>query len=154
MAPHPLYLRLQVSQVFCTFFLTCFVISTVNWIFSKKMNLEERLKIQKNYSYLLNELRTDDVTDNLFSNRVINHDDLQRVHSEKTDKDKVRSLLDILIRTKNSFGPFLKEIESSRPDLAKKIMATDVSEELIKGMHINTHRISFIMVWVYGIGFL
>lgn len=135
-------------------FFYCFVISTVNWIFSKKMNLEERLKIQKNYSYLLNDLSTDDVVDNLLSNDVINHDDLQRVHSEKTDKDKVRSLLDILLRTKNSFGPFLKEIESSRPDLAKKIMMTDVSEELNKGMHINTHLISFIMVWVYGIGFL
>lgn len=147
MALHPLELRLQVSQVFCTFVLTCFVLSTVNWIFSKKMNPEEKLKIQKNYSYLLNELHTDDVADNLFSNFVISHDSLQRVHSKKTDKDKARCLIDILFRTEDSFGPFLKEIESSRPDLAKKIMMTDVCEELNKGMHINAHLISFIMVW-------
>lgn len=96
------------------------------------MNPEQRLKIQKNYSYLLDELRTDDIVDNLFSNVVISHDDLQRVHSKKTDKDKARCLIDILIRTENSFGPLLKEIESSRSDLAKKIMMTDVSEELNK----------------------
>lgn len=96
------------------------------------MNPEQRLKIQKNYSYLLDELHTDDIADNLFSNVVISHDDLQRVHSKKTDKDKARCLIDILIRTENSFGPLLKEIESSRSDLAKKIMMTDVSEELNK----------------------
>lgn len=96
------------------------------------MNPEQRLKIQKNYSYLLDELHTDDIVDNLFSNIVISHDDLQRVHSKKTDKDKARCLIDILIRTENSFGPLLKEIESSRSDLAKKIMMTDVSEELNK----------------------
>lgn len=111
------------------------------------MNPEQRLKIQKNYSYLLDELRTDDIVDNLFSNVVISHDDLQRVHSKKTDKDKARCLIDILIRTENSFGPLLKEIESSRSDLAKKIMMTDVSEELNKGMLINTHFILFIMVY-------
>lgn len=111
------------------------------------MNPEQRLKIQKNYSYLLDELCTDDIVDNLFSNFVISHDDLQRVHSKKTDKDKARCLIDILIRTENSFGPLLKEIESSRSDLAKKIMMTDVSEELNKGMHINTHFILFIMVY-------
>lgn len=111
------------------------------------MNPEQRLKIQKNYSYLLDELRTDDIVDNLFSNVVISHDDLQRVHSKKTDKEKARCLIDILIRTENSFGPLLKEIEFSRSDLAKKIMMTDVSEELNKGMHINTHFILFIMVY-------
>lgn len=95
----------------------------------------------------MDELRTGDVADNLFSNFVISHDDLQRIHSKKTDKDKARCLIDILIRTENSFGPFLKEIESSRPDLVEKIMMTDVSEELNKGMLINTHFISFIMVW-------
>lgn len=111
------------------------------------MNPEQRLKIQKNYSYLLDELHTEDIADNLFSNVVISHDNLQRVYSKKTDKDKARCLIDILIRTENSFGPFLKEIESSRSDLVEKIMMTDVSEELNKGMHINTHFISFIMVW-------
>lgn len=110
------------------------------------MNPEERLKIQKNYSYLLDELHTDDVADNLFSNFVISHDNLQRVHSKKTDKDKARCLIDILLRTENSFGPFLKEIEFSRPDLAKKIMMTDVSEELYKeSCGENTDRSSEIL---------
>lgn len=98
------------------------------------MNLEQRLKIQKNYRHLLDELRADEIVDNLFSNVVISHDDLQRVHLSKTDKDKARCLIDILFTTKNSFEPFLKELESfHRPDLVEKIRKTDVSEELKKG---------------------
>lgn len=101
--------------------------------FSKKMNLEQRLKIQKNYRHLLDELHADEIVDNLFSNVVISHDDLQRVHLSKTDKDKARCLIDILFTTKNSFEPFLKELESfHRPDLVEKIRKTDVSEELKK----------------------
>lgn len=97
------------------------------------MNSWQRLKIQVNFKDLVDGLLVDEITDNLFTESVIEHDDLQRVHAEKTDRDKASCLLNILITTENSYKPFLKEVESSRPDLAEKLKKTDVEEELKKG---------------------
>lgn len=100
------------------------------------MNSEQRLKIQLNFTNLVDGLLVDEITDNLFTESVIEHDDLQRVHAEKTDRDKASCLINILITSGNSFEPFLKEVESSRPDLAEKLKQTDVEEELRKGTHL------------------
>lgn len=98
------------------------------------MNPEQRLKIQLKFDVLVDGLLVDEITDNLYSKKVIEHDDLQRVHSEKTDRDKARCLIGILITSENSYDPFLREI--ARPDLAEKLKKTDVEEELKKGAHI------------------
>lgn len=100
------------------------------------MNPEQRLKIQLKFDVLVDGLLVDEITDNLYSKKVIEHDDLQRVHSEKTDRDKARCLIGILITSENSYYPFLREIEIARPDLAEKLKKTDVEEELKKGAHI------------------
>lgn len=97
------------------------------------MNSEQRLKIQWNFTNLVDGLLVDEIADNLFTESVIEHDDLQRVNAEKTDRDKASCLINILITSENSFEPFLKEVESSRPDLAEKLKQTDVEEELRKG---------------------
>lgn len=55
---------------------------------------------------------------------------------KKTDRDKASCLINILITSENSYEPFLKEVESSRPDLAEKLKQTDVKEELKKGTQI------------------
>ncbi|XP_056004003.1 sterile alpha motif domain-containing protein 9-like isoform X2 [Ostrea edulis] len=94
------------------------------------MNSEEKLKIQINYCYLVNELRTDDVVDNLFTECVIDHDDMQRVNAEKTDRDKVKCLISILYSKENAFEPFLKELGQLRPDVKEKLQSTDIEEEL------------------------
>lgn len=99
------------------------------------MDSKQKLKIERNFTYLVDELLVDEITDNLFTEGVIQHDDLQRVNAEKTDRDKASCLINILITTENSYKPFLKEIESSRSDLAEKLKHTDVEEELIKGTH-------------------
>lgn len=98
------------------------------------MNPDQRLKIESNYNCLVNELLVDDMTDNLFSDGVIKHDDLQRVHAERTDCDKARCLVNILIATENSFTSFLNEVNKFRPDLAEKVKNTDVRKKLEKGM--------------------
>lgn len=100
------------------------------------MNSEQRLKIQLNFTNLVDGLLVDDIAANLYTESVIEHDDLQRVNAEKTDRDKASCLINILITSENSFEPFLKEVESSRPDLAEKLKQTDVEEELRKGTHI------------------
>lgn len=100
------------------------------------MNSEQRLKIQWNFTNLVDGLLVDEIADNLYTESVIEHDDLQRVNAEKTDRDKASCLINILITSENSFEPFLKEVESSRPDLAEKLKQTDVEEELRKGTHI------------------
>lgn len=96
------------------------------------MNSEQRLKIQWNFTNLVDGLLVDEIADNLYTESVIEHDDLQRVNAEKTDRDKASCLINILITSENSFEPFLKEVESSRPDLAEKLKQTDVEEELRK----------------------
>eukprot|EP00105_Crassostrea_gigas_P040732 XP_019924880.1 PREDICTED: uncharacterized protein LOC109619389 [Crassostrea gigas] len=96
------------------------------------MNPEQRLKIQLKFDVLVDGLLVDEITDKLYSKKVIEHDDLQRVHSEKTDRDKARCLIGILITSENSYDPFLREIEIARPDLAEKLKKTDVEEELKK----------------------
>lgn len=100
------------------------------------MNPEQRLKIQLNFSVLVDGLLVDEITDNLFTQSVIEHDDLQRVYAEKTDRDKARCLINILITSENSYDSFLREIESSHPELAEKLKKTDVEEELKKGTDI------------------
>lgn len=100
------------------------------------MNPEQRLKIQLNFDVLVDQLIVDLIPDTLYSESVIEHDDLQRVYSEKTDRDKARRLIGILITRENSYDPFLREIEIVRPDLADKLKKTDVEEELKKSMHI------------------
>lgn len=100
------------------------------------MNPEQRLKIQLNSDYLVDELLVDEITDNLYSKKVIEHDHLQRVHNESTDSDKVRCLIGILITSENSYDPFLREIEIDRPDVAEQLKKTDVEKKLKKGAHI------------------
>jgi hypothetical protein len=99
------------------------------------MNSGEKLKIQKNYSYLVEELRTDDIVDDLYTELVITHDDLQRVNAEKTDGDKVKCLIGLLFSKEKGFKLFLKEVGKLRPDIVEKLQATDVEEELRAGMY-------------------
>lgn len=108
------------------------------------MDSKQKLKIERNFTYLVDELLVDEITDNLFTEGVIQHDDLQWVNAEKTDRDKASCLINILITTENSYKPFLKEIESSRSDLAEKLKHTDVEEELIKG----TNSKYILLLWL------
>lgn len=72
------------------------------------MDSKQKLKIERNFTYLVDELLVDEITDNLFTEGVIQHDDLQRVNAEKTDRDKASCLINILITTENSYKTFLK----------------------------------------------
>ncbi|XP_061196717.1 sterile alpha motif domain-containing protein 9-like [Saccostrea echinata] len=96
------------------------------------MDTKHRLKIQKNYTYLLEELRAQDIVDNLYTDCVIEHDDLQRISSEVTDKDKAKCLINILYTKERAFVAFLEEVGKDRPDIKEKIQQTDVGEELGK----------------------
>lgn len=97
------------------------------------MNPEQRLRIRKNYSLLVQNLEAGEIADNLYTSCVIEHDDLQRVYAELTDSDKAKRLLNILITKEGGYEPLLKEIESFRPDLVKNMKDVDVEEELEKG---------------------
>ncbi|XP_062605885.1 sterile alpha motif domain-containing protein 9-like isoform X2 [Saccostrea cucullata] len=94
------------------------------------METKHRLMIQKNYTYLLEELRAQDIVDNLFTECVIEHDDLQRISSEVTDKDKAKCLLNILYTKERAFTSFLTEVAKDRPDIKEKIQHTNVEDEL------------------------
>ena len=98
------------------------------------MNPEQQLIIQKNYSLLTEEILADEIADHLYSKCVIGHDDLQRVHVEKTDKDKARQLLDILLYKEGAFEPFLEEIKSQRPDLIPCLTDKVKERNLKKGI--------------------
>lgn len=96
------------------------------------MNSEQKHKIRLNFNDLVGGLLVEDISENLYTQSVIEHDDFQRVNAEKTDSDKAKCLINILIETEKSYEPFLKEVESSRPDLAEKLKKTNVEEELKK----------------------
>ena len=105
------------------------------------MNPEQRLIIQKNYSRLTEEILADDIADHLFSKVVIDHDDLQRVHAEETDKDKARRLLDILLDKKEAFEPFLEEVKSHRPDLLRYLTDKVKEQTLKKGIQTKNKNV-------------
>ena len=98
------------------------------------MNPDQRLIIQRNYSLLTEEILAGEIADNLFSNNVINHDDLQRVHAGETDKDQVGRLLNILLCKKGAYEPFLKEVQLQRPDLITKLTYKVTKGTLEKGI--------------------
>jgi hypothetical protein len=97
------------------------------------MKFKEKLVIVKNWSYLLDELLTDDFVNDLYSNLTIEHDDLQRINAEKTDKDKAKCFLDILLSKENAFQPFLTEVARHRPDIKEKLESTDIDGDLRAG---------------------
>lgn len=102
------------------------------------MNPEQKHKIQTNFSCLLENLLVGEIADNLFSQCVIEHDDLQRVHAEVTDKDKARCLINILLTKENSYDPFIRELRSIHTYgyLADQLNDTDVEKELEQGTHL------------------
>lgn len=102
------------------------------------MNPEQKLKIQRNFNCLLENLLVEEIADNLYSQCVIEHDNVQRVHAEVTDRDKVRCLIHILYTTENSYEPFIRELKSTHlyRYLADQLDNTDVQKELEQGTHV------------------
>lgn len=98
------------------------------------MNPEQRLRIQKCYVLLADNLEAETIADNLYTECVIEFDDRQRICAEVTDRDKAKRLLDILLTKENSYKPLLKEIETLRPDLLHNLTQIDIEEELKKGI--------------------
>ena len=60
------------------------------------MNEADKFRLQKNQGLLLEDLRAEDVLLHLEQDGVLTEDDCERIKAEKTRRDKVSKLLQIL----------------------------------------------------------
>lgn len=91
------------------------------------MSEENKYKITKNYSDIVNELKHDTIADALISETVITTDDLERINAKVTQSDKNRELISILQKgPANGYPIFIRELknDSAYESLANKIENT------------------------------
>lgn len=91
------------------------------------MSEENKYKITKNYSDIVNELKHDTIADALISESVITTDDSERINAKVTQSDKNRELISILQKgPANGYLIFIRELknDSAYESLANKIENT------------------------------
>lgn len=90
---------------------------------------EEKAKITKNYSRIVNDLSLDSIMDKLISKNVFSIDNQERITAEKTQLDRNRKFIEILLkRQESSYDEFIKALRTDEAykDLADQIEKTEV----------------------------
>ncbi|XP_052061248.1 uncharacterized protein LOC127701420 [Mytilus californianus] len=91
-----------------------------------------RVRLQKNYGKIIQEIHHLTIVDYLISKSVFSPDDSEQIESCKTQKEKNRSLMDILLHGHEEIGytEFLKALQKEPvyKDLADQIEKTEVTD--------------------------
>ncbi|KAK7488561.1 hypothetical protein BaRGS_00020178 [Batillaria attramentaria] len=97
-----------------------------------RLRPQDRIRITKNYPYLLETLDPDEFMDYLISSFVLDSDDRDLIKNgdPKTRKGRVERFLQILERAgEDAYGKFLNALEASGNDhVVKKLQETDISD--------------------------
>ena len=95
------------------------------------MSLDDRKRIQANYSEIVRDLRNYDIVDVLYQNAILGEEDVEYVdfmERRLTPQEGNRRLIAILFnRGSRAFSCFCKALEDQYPELAAKIRNTDPS---------------------------
>lgn len=96
-------------------------------------------KIKKNFTSIISNLRIDDIVDHMINEDVFDYDDMEKINSKATQKDKNREFVTILIkRHSKGYEEFIKCLRDSEVyvDIADQIEKTvvDVVENETRGM--------------------
>ena len=97
------------------------------------MSEENKSKIIKNYSDIVNQLKHDTIVDVLLSETVITTDDSERINAKVTQSDKNRKLINILLKgPPNGYLIFIRELrnDSAYESLADQIENTAVTRNV------------------------
>lgn len=101
---------------------------------------EDAARIKKNYKTIIENLKIDNILDQMIEDDVFDLDDLEKINSRTTQKDKNREFVALLIRSRDKgykvFINCLKEDESYK-DIAHQIENTQV--EKIKDENIGRY---------------
>ncbi|XP_065932831.1 uncharacterized protein [Magallana gigas] len=95
-----------------------------------KLPTEDEIKIRGNWNLLVEELEPSTMATKLFEKHVFNEDDTKKISSMKTRKEKVETLLSLLLSKqregKNAFDAFIKSLdELGKGDIAVKIKPSE-----------------------------
>ena len=83
--------------------------------------------IRKNYSFIIEETKVDDVLDKLYEQQVLENDDLQRIRYEVTDQCKTRKILEILYCKNDSCSlKFVQALRDHQQHVWQRIIDTKV----------------------------
>ena len=111
------------------------------------MSEENKSKITKNYSDIVNQLKHDTIVDALIGEFVITTDDLERINAKVTQADKNRELINILLKgPANGYLIFIRELrnDSAYESLADQIENTAVTRNVPLTLEtwIGEHRLT------------
>nr|XP_034301175.1 uncharacterized protein LOC117681324 isoform X4 [Crassostrea gigas] len=95
-----------------------------------KLPTDDEIKIRGNWNLLVEELEPSTMAKKLFEKHVFNEDDTQKISSMKTRKEKVETLLSLLLskqrEVKNTFDAFIRSLdELGKGDIAVKIKPSE-----------------------------
>ncbi|XP_052072628.1 uncharacterized protein LOC127710717 [Mytilus californianus] len=90
---------------------------------------EDASRIKKNYKNIIENLRLDSILDQMIEDEVFDLDDLEKINSRATQKDKNREFVTLLIRShQKGYEVFIKCLkeDDSYKDIAQQIEDTKV----------------------------
>lgn len=102
----------------------------LNLINTDKLPIDDEIKIRGNWNLLVEELEPSIMAKKLFEKHVFNDDDTKKISSMKTRKEKVETLLTLLLskqrEVKNAFDAFIRSLdELGKGDIAVKIKPSE-----------------------------
>ena len=94
----------------------------------EKMEEADKLRLSKNFKYIVDNLRIKDVEDELYQNEVINSEDMQHIRAKVTEQDRVRYVLEILpYKGPLGYSNFRAALEEQYQHIGKKLDDTNVA---------------------------
>ncbi|XP_052721737.1 uncharacterized protein LOC128192798 isoform X3 [Crassostrea angulata] len=95
-----------------------------------KLPTDDEIKIRGNWNLLVEELEPSTMAKKLFEKHVFNEDDTKKISSMKTRKEKVETLLSLLLskqrEVENAFDAFIRSLdELGKDDIAVKIKPSE-----------------------------
>lgn len=97
-----------------------------------KLKPYDEYRLTENYSFIVREVDAQYLLPDLFSKFVIDAYDKEKILSKPTASERTQMLLDMLLNSGpgDAYSKFVKVLEKDYPDVAARLIATEVKETL------------------------
>lgn len=97
------------------------------------MDEKDKLRLRKNRVALIQDLKAEHILDILIQDGIINTDDVERIRSKTTSRDRTGELLDIIpTRGPRAYRVFRQCLEKDYSWLGELLDSTDVNPKLMR----------------------